>query len=208
MSGLLKKVIISCGVVTALMGGIAVANQQDTHQPSYTESTRITEEHGDQEELQLDIGSDIVQDQPAIEIKTETKTSSIPFETQYTEDNTVAQGETRLVQDGINGVETIFYSVTYTDGVETAREVTKTETTKPSTPRIIARGTHVAPQASTAPNCTSGTYVNSAGDTVCRPVQSETRPAGATARCGDGSYSYSQSRRGTCSHHGGVAQWY
>ncbi len=34
------------------------------------------------------------------------------------------------------------------------------------------------------------------------------RPVGATALCRDGSYSFSQSRRGTCSHHGGVAQWY
>lgn len=32
-------------------------------------------------------------------------------------------------------------------------------------------------------------------------------PAGATAQCRDGSYSFSASRRGTCSHHGGVAQW-
>lgn len=32
-------------------------------------------------------------------------------------------------------------------------------------------------------------------------------PAGATARCGDGTYSFSQSRQGTCSHHGGVATW-
>jgi len=28
-----------------------------------------------------------------------------------------------------------------------------------------------------------------------------------TAICADGTYSYSASRRGTCSHHGGVAQW-
>ena len=28
-----------------------------------------------------------------------------------------------------------------------------------------------------------------------------------TARCRDGSYSFSQHRSGTCSHHGGVAQW-
>lgn len=32
-------------------------------------------------------------------------------------------------------------------------------------------------------------------------------PSGATARCNDGTYSYSQHRSGTCSHHGGVAQW-
>lgn len=32
-------------------------------------------------------------------------------------------------------------------------------------------------------------------------------PRGASALCKDGTYSFSQSRRGTCSHHGGVAQW-
>lgn len=31
--------------------------------------------------------------------------------------------------------------------------------------------------------------------------------SGPTARCRDGSYSYSQHRSGTCSHHGGVARW-
>jgi hypothetical protein len=32
-------------------------------------------------------------------------------------------------------------------------------------------------------------------------------PPGATALCKDGTYSFSQHRSGTCSHHGGVAQW-
>jgi hypothetical protein len=32
-------------------------------------------------------------------------------------------------------------------------------------------------------------------------------PAGATALCRDGTYSFSQHRSGTCSHHGGVARW-
>jgi hypothetical protein len=39
-------------------------------------------------------------------------------------------------------------------------------------------------------------------------VPEEADHAGATARCGDGSLSYSAHRRGTCSHHGGVAEWY
>jgi hypothetical protein len=34
-----------------------------------------------------------------------------------------------------------------------------------------------------------------------------TDPAGATAKCKDGTYSKSQHRSGTCSGHGGVAQW-
>ena len=32
-------------------------------------------------------------------------------------------------------------------------------------------------------------------------------PPGATARCRDGTYSFSKHRSGTCSHHGGVAVW-
>jgi len=38
-------------------------------------------------------------------------------------------------------------------------------------------------------------------------ASSGTPPPGATARCRDGTYSYSQHRSGTCSHHGGVAEW-
>jgi Protein of unknown function (DUF3761) len=59
-----------------------------------------------------------------------------------------------------------------------------------------------------ASNCTNGTYVNSAGNTVCKPEESSTGPpAGATAECEDGTYSFSESRSGTCSSHGGVARW-
>jgi hypothetical protein len=32
-------------------------------------------------------------------------------------------------------------------------------------------------------------------------------PTGASAKCRDGTYSFSAHRRGTCSHHGGVAVW-
>lgn len=55
--------------------------------------------------------------------------------------------------------------------------------------------------------CGADSYINSKGHCVHRPVQADRAPAGATARCRDGSYSFSQSRRGTCSWHGGVAQW-
>ena len=44
--------------------------------------------------------------------------------------------------------------------------------------------------------------------TVAPPPAQTTDPlAGVTAICVDGSYSYSAHRSGTCSHHGGVAQW-
>jgi hypothetical protein len=58
------------------------------------------------------------------------------------------------------------------------------------------------------PKCAdNGTYTNSRGETVKRPENCSFAPPGATAQCADGTYSSSQSRRGTCSHHGGVAKW-
>ncbi len=42
---------------------------------------------------------------------------------------------------------------------------------------------------------------------VLAPALACARPAGASARCRDGSFSFSLHHRGTCSHHGGVAQW-
>lgn len=52
-------------------------------------------------------------------------------------------------------------------------------------------------------------YTNKNNHPVHSPAHTKTgnAPAGASARCGDGTYSFSQSRRGTCSHHGGVAEW-
>jgi len=55
--------------------------------------------------------------------------------------------------------------------------------------------------------CGSDSYINSKGHCVHRPMRANHAPTGATAKCRDGTYSFSQSRRGTCSWHGGVAQW-
>jgi len=54
-----------------------------------------------------------------------------------------------------------------------------------------------------------GGYTNSQGNRVRSPTRTPDNqpPAGATAQCRDGTFSFSQSRRGTCSHHGGVAKW-
>ncbi len=51
-------------------------------------------------------------------------------------------------------------------------------------------------------------YTNSYGRTVQSPTRYSSRPPGATALCRDGTYSFSLSRRGACSGHGGVAVWY
>ncbi|MSZ40219.1 MAG: DUF3761 domain-containing protein [Actinobacteria bacterium] len=55
--------------------------------------------------------------------------------------------------------------------------------------------------------CKSGQYKNSSGKCISSPKKATSWPAGSTAKCSDGTYSFSQSRRGTCSRHGGVAVW-
>lgn len=82
---------------------------------------------------------------------------------------------------------------------------TKTETdVEPTTSQPIPTPTStVQPK----PTSTSGTYTNSTGVTVKSPVVAPSAPVGASAKCKDGTYSFSQSRRGTCSYHGGVSLW-
>lgn len=50
-------------------------------------------------------------------------------------------------------------------------------------------------------------YTNTDGVQVQSPTHYTAPPAGATAICRDGTYSFSKHRRGTCSCHGGVAKW-
>lgn len=54
-----------------------------------------------------------------------------------------------------------------------------------------------------------GSYTNKAGNQVHSPAHTKDGnvPSGASAKCRDGSYSFSRSHRGTCSRHGGVSAW-
>jgi hypothetical protein len=57
-------------------------------------------------------------------------------------------------------------------------------------------------------NC--GFYINRDGQSVPRPCgnwRNQPTPQGASARCRDGTYSFSRHHSGTCSRHGGVAGW-
>ena len=145
---------------------------------------------------------------PKVEVKTVTTTDVIPYTSSTVNDSSLASGTTQVRTVGVNGVMIHTVEVTYTDGIETSRtEPVDTVTTAPVN-EVKVIGTYVAPvHTSTAADCPNGTYVNSAGNTVCSPYTSSSAPAGATAQCGDGTYSFSQSRSGTCSHHGGVASW-
>lgn len=143
-----------------------------------------------------------IQQTPKVEVKAVTTTEAIPFTSSTVDDSSLAQGTTLTRTQGVNGLLAHTYQVTYTDGIETSRNAPVDTVTTSAINEVIVNGTK-AP----APICGNGTYVNSAGNTVCSPYASNSAPAGASAQCSDGTYSFSQSRSGTCSHHGGVATW-
>jgi hypothetical protein len=76
-----------------------------------------------------------------------------------------------------------------------------------------ARAPHNRLPAASQPNeaqlVEHGNYINKSGREVHSPAHSKSgsAPAGASAQCRDGTYSFSQHRSGTCSRHGGVANW-
>ena len=76
-----------------------------------------------------------------------------------------------------------------------------------STPSQTPKPAPTAKSATSVPLSNNNHYVNSSGNVVHSPAKAPSVPQGATAVCGDGSYSFSQHRQGTCSHHGGVSRW-
>lgn len=192
LTSLAKAIAIgAASLITLGAIGTATNNQNNTPTPSTVEYTESVEEVK----------------APVVDYKEVQETESIAYETVYQDDSTLAKGTTKVATEGIEGIKTKTYRVQYTDSIETSRELISEEVTRAPVNKVISVGTYVAPQTQATPssNCQNGIYVNSAGNTVCRPSSSNT--GGATAVCADGSYSYSQSRRGTCSHHGGVSQW-
>jgi hypothetical protein len=80
-----------------------------------------------------------------------------------------------------------------------------TASTAPAAPAATAPAkTSPAPASSTTATSTTATSTTAAG----KSGKSETTdPTGAIAKCKDGLYSHSKTHTGTCSRHGGVAQW-
>ena len=55
---------------------------------------------------------------PIVEVRKETKTEKIPFQTIKKDDDTLEIGKTKTIQSGIDGTKEFIYEVTYTDEIE------------------------------------------------------------------------------------------
>jgi hypothetical protein len=85
--------------------------------------------------------------------------------------------------------------------------VLKAMKAKPATAAATATpATPAAPAAAPAPSSTAAKTATASKSAPSTPA-GNTDPTGATAKCKDGTYSKSAHRSGTCSSHGGVAEW-
>jgi peptidoglycan hydrolase-like protein with peptidoglycan-binding domain len=90
---------------------------------------------------------------------------------------------------------------------QTAQDLTPTGCTGPLTRARINAIKAQHPDWMTTLSNSNG-YTNVTGAQVHSPAYSSNGvPAGASAICHDGTYSFSLHHSGTCSHHGGVATW-
>jgi hypothetical protein len=66
--------------------------------------------------------------------------STLPFESQTVKNESLATGQTLLIQAGVNGIQSNTYRIVSEDGVEKSRTIVKTEVTQAAVPEIIMVG--------------------------------------------------------------------
>lgn len=91
-----------------------------------------------------------------------------------------------------------------TVSVQQGESATATPIPQASIPQLTEA---VYPPYAARPEPSTDYYTNAYGQEVQSPTYYPYVPEGASALCRDGTYSFSKTRRGTCSHHGGVAMW-
>lgn len=89
----------------------------------------------------------------------ETEEQVIPFERQVVRNESLPEGETRLVQAGVNGLQELTYRQVLEDNVEISRSVVKSVTLQEAVPEIVMIGA----QSSFAPLPIPGKLVYLAG---------------------------------------------
>lgn len=94
-----------------------------------------------------------------VEEKFETEEQVIPFEKQVVRNESLPDGETRLVQAGVNGLQERTYRIVLEDGEEISRSIVKSVTLQEGAPEIVMIGA----QASFAPLSIPGRIAYLAG---------------------------------------------
>jgi len=75
-----------------------------------------------------------------VEEKFETEEQTVPFERQVVRNESLPEGETRLVQAGVNGIIELTYRIVLEDNEELSRSIVKTVTLQEGAPEIVMIG--------------------------------------------------------------------
>ena len=86
---------------------------------------------------------------PLLSVKTVDRVSyqaAVPYSTEWVDDSSMYQGESRTITAGVDGVADVTANVSYVDGVETSRDVLSSVTVTEPVTRVVAVGTKERPK--------------------------------------------------------------
>ncbi|MCG5460321.1 G5 domain-containing protein [Micromonospora sp. MED01] len=106
---------------------------------------------------------------PVVQVTTVTEQATIRYGQRTVKDSSLAEGRRVVRTKGVNGVRTLTYEVTTTDGVRTAKKLVKSAVTKQPVTQVVAVGTK-KPQSSKCDPNYSG----------CVPIASDVDCAGGS----------------------------
>ncbi|MFE9918309.1 G5 domain-containing protein [Micromonospora sp. NPDC005553] len=106
---------------------------------------------------------------PVVQVTTVTEKATIRYGERTVKDSSLAEGKRVVRTKGVNGVRTMTYEVTTTDGVRTAKKLVKSAVTKQPVTQVVAVGTK-KPQSSKCDPNYSG----------CVPIASDVDCAGGS----------------------------
>nr|WP_236646950.1 G5 domain-containing protein [Micromonospora acroterricola] len=81
---------------------------------------------------------------PVVQVTTVTERAAIRYGERTVKDSSLAEGKRVVRTKGVNGVKTLTYEVTTTDGVRTAKKLVKSVVTKQPVTQVVAVGTKKA----------------------------------------------------------------
>jgi hypothetical protein len=137
-----RRIAVGMLISVFVFGAILSATEPEYIKAARAESERqaqATQQLKDQETAKVKA----IQDQPKVEKKTVTEKQIIPFAEEQRQDATLPKGQTKVVQEGVNGEKTLTYEVTYTNGAESSRVFQDAAVTLPATAKVVALGTYV-----------------------------------------------------------------
>jgi murein DD-endopeptidase MepM/ murein hydrolase activator NlpD len=98
--------------------------------------------------LKIDQEINITVPKPFIEVVIEKEMNQqeeIPFQNQVTEDSSMNKGDSKVSQEGQNGLQNVTYHISEKNGAAITKDVTKQEVLKQPVNRVVVQGTKVIP---------------------------------------------------------------